>query len=307
MIKKILVTGGAGFIGSHVLEALEKAGSFDITVLDNLSTGSRRYIPSNVPLIEMDVRDSELVPFMKKERFDAVIHLAAQTLVPFSMNHAREDADVNIMGLLNLLEGCRCSGVAQILFSSSAAVYGDNRNLPIQENEPLCPTSFYGLSKATAESYIRLSCRLYGMNGVILRFANVYGERQGENGEGGVISIFARRIISGKGLVVFGNGKQTRDFVYVGDIADVMVRALGYEGIATWNVSTNTKVSLNHLIDVFGKVTGQVPSVSYENPREGDIYDSMLSNAAIRRDLGKSDFTSLESGLLKTMRDLQNR
>jgi UDP-glucose 4-epimerase len=303
-MKKILVTGGAGFIGSHVLEALQSHKDWNVTVLDNLSSGSRSHLTPHVSFIEMDVRDKALRSFMKENKFDAVIHLAAQTMVPYSMAHPEEDADINLMGLLNLLEACRETGVKQFLFSSSAAVYGDNSHLPIHETEPLAPTSFYGLSKATAESYIRLYCSFYGMDGVILRFANVYGERQGENGEGGVISIFARRLAKGQNLMIYGDGNQTRDFIYVGDIADVLVRALGYKGVVTWNVSTNTQVSLNKLIEVFHTVTGREISVSYGPAREGDIYDSMLCNEALSRELGKKDFTSLETGLRKTMQDL---
>lgn len=236
-MKKILVTGGAGFIGSHILEKCSEVPGLSVTVLDNLSSGFKEYVPLSMNLVQMDVRDKALIDFLLQEKFDTVIHLAAQTLVPFSMEYPLVDADINIKGLINLLEGCRKSGVKRIIFSSSAAVYGDNQHLPLTEKEIPAPTSFYGLSKVTAESYIRLYCLLYGMHGIILRFANVYGERQGETGEGGVISIFARLLHEHKPLTVFGDGQQTRDFIYVGDIAETMVRSLSYEGLATLNLS----------------------------------------------------------------------
>ena len=156
-------------------------------------------------------------------------------------------------------------------------------------------------TKVTAESYIRLYCLLYGMHGIILRFANVYGERQGETGEGGVISIFARLLHEHKPLTVFGDGQQTRDFIYVGDIAETMVRSLSYEGLATLNVSTGCKVSLNALLSVMEKLTGQIPSVQYGPRRKGDIRDSVLSHEALQKELGPMTFTSLQDGLSRTL------
>ena len=166
-MKKILVTGGAGFIGSHILEKCSEVPGLSVTVLDNLSSGFKEYVPLSMNLVQMDVRDKALIDFLLQEKFDTVIHLAAQTLVPFSMEYPLVDADINIKGLINLLEGCRKSGVKRIIFSSSAAVYGDNQHLPLTEKEIPAPTSFYGLSKVTAESYIRLYCLLYGMHGII--------------------------------------------------------------------------------------------------------------------------------------------
>jgi UDP-glucose 4-epimerase len=306
-MRKILVTGGAGFIGSHVLEKLRLHGFTDVTVLDSFVSGCRSHIPDGMQVVEMDVRDPQLAAFLAKEHFNCVIHLAAQTQVPYSMQHPEEDADINIMGLLNLLEGCRKSGVSQIIFSSSAAVYGDNPNLPLKEEEPVRPLSFYGLSKAASESYIRLYCHEYSMDGMILRFANVYGERQGESGEGGVISIFTKKIAKGEDLTVFGDGTQTRDFVYAGDIAEVIVKAIGQPGVHVLNVATNTRVSLNELIDLFRKLTNRPLTVHYGPARSGDIFDSELSNEALNKTLGFSHFTELSAGLKKTLEDSLNK
>ena len=255
-MRKILVTGGAGFIGSHVVPALLEQGDCEVTVLDNLSTGKRAYVPKEVPFHLLDIRSRELEEFLLRERFQTVIHLAAQTLVPYSMEHPEADEDLNVAGLVHLLEGCRKSGVEQIIFSSSAAIYGDNQHLPLTETEVPAPTSFYGLSKTVGESYIRLYSQVSGLHHVIFRFANVYGERQGETGEGGVISIFARKIAHKEPVTIFGDGNQTRDFVYAGDIARAMCLAVDYAGNATLNVSTNQEVSLNQLIGVLEKVLG---------------------------------------------------
>lgn len=300
-MKNILVTGGAGFIGSHIVPCLLQHGYTQVTVLDNLSTGSRQHVPAGVELVPMDMCSPELFSFMESRHFTDVIHLAAQTLVPYSMSHPEQDSSENVAGLVHVLEGCRRSGVSRILFSSSAAVYGDNQKLPLLETERPQPTSFYGLTKAIGEAYIRMYCKVFGFSGVIFRFANVYGPRQGESGEGGVISIFAKKLAKGQPVTVFGDGNQTRDFVYVGDIAEAMCHGLEYSGVGTFNVSTNQEVSLNELIRTLEQVSGRKLQVQYGPKRVGDIYASVLSHKAICEELGMTQFTNLETGLSKTM------
>lgn len=303
----ILVTGGAGFIGSHVVALLLKQGYEKVCVLDNLSTGKEENVPAAVPLEVLDIRSPELEAFLQKQQFDVVIHLAAQTMVPFSMAHPDLDEAINISGMVHLLEGCRKSGVKKIIFSSSAAIYGDNQNLPLKETEAPAPTSFYGLTKAAGEQYIRLYEKAFGLKGIIFRFANVYGERQGETGEGGVISIFAQKIAKQEAVSIFGDGNQTRDFVYAGDIARAIVLGVGYEGSGTFNVSTNQEVSLNQLIAALEKVTGKKLQVNYGPVRPGDIYASVLSHQAIVEKLNMTEFTPLEQGLAKTMAYFQRQ
>ncbi|MCD2435534.1 NAD-dependent epimerase/dehydratase family protein [Acidaminococcus sp. NSJ-142] len=303
----ILVTGGAGFIGSHVVALLLKQGYEKVCVLDNLSTGKKENVPAAVPLEVLDIRSPELEAFLQKQQFDVVIHLAAQTMVPFSMAHPDLDEAINISGMVHLLEGCRKSGVKKIIFSSSAAIYGDNQNLPLKETEAPAPTSFYGLTKAAGEQYIRLYEKAFGLKGIIFRFANVYGERQGETGEGGVISIFAQKIAKQEAVSIFGDGNQTRDFVYAGDIARAIVLGVGYEGSGTFNVSTNQEVSLNQLIAALEKVTGKKLQVNYGPVRPGDIYASVLSHQAIVEKLNMTEFTPLEQGLAKTMAYFQRQ
>ena len=300
-MRKILVTGGAGFIGSHVVPALLAKGDCEVVVLDNLSTGRRNHVPEGARFQLMDMRSRELWDFMAREKFQTVVHLAAQTLVPYSMEHPEADEDLNVTGIVHVLEGCRKTGVEQFIFSSSAAIYGDNQNLPLKETEVPAPTSFYGLSKVVGENYIRMYSRCFGLKHIIFRFANVYGERQGETGEGGVISVFARKIAKGEPVTIFGDGNQTRDFVYAGDLARAIVTGIGYDGCATLNVSTNKEVSLNQLIAILEKILGRSMDVQHGPVRPGDIYASVLSHKALVETLGMKEYTDLETGLRRTL------
>jgi len=300
VLVKILVTGGAGFIGSHTVNKLIQEGC-QVIVVDNLSSGRRDNIHPDALLVEMDICNPALVDLFSDFHFDGVIHLAAQTMVPMSLKRPEFDCRVNVRGTVNVLESCRRAGVRRIIFSSSAAVYGNDSPLPIKEDTILAPTSFYGLSKQTAENYISMYSRIFGIESVILRYANVYGERQGENGEGGVVSIFAKRLASGDTLTVFGNGEQTRDFVYAGDVAIANWLALitpNVQGI--FNVSTSVETSINTLINTLFAVTGQKIGLSYKAPRTGDIYRSVLDNSLIQKKLGWRPSVSLEEGLVKT-------
>ncbi len=297
---RILILGGAGFIGSHLVELLNNKSNHEMVVLDNLSSGLRNNIPQNIQFYKMDIRDHELDTVFKKHQFDVVVNLAAQTMVPFSLKQPDVDADINILGLINVLECCRKYSVKRIIFSSSAAVYGNNANVPLTENEPLTPTSFYGISKMVAEHYLRVYHELYGLDGIVLRFANVYGERQGNGGEGGVVSIFSRRIAEGLPLTLFGDGGQTRDFVYAGDIAEAIAAALNAKGSLVLNVSNGIEVSINELINTFAAVSNKHLEVEHDDAREGDIYRSCLDNTALIKALNTAPQTSLQTGLAKT-------
>ena len=190
----------------------------DVVVFDNLSSGSKEHVPAGMELVEGDVCDEAAVDALFADHhFDAVIHLAAQTMVPTSVEQPVLDCRINLEGVLHVLEACRIHGTRHILFSSSAAVYGDNLHIPLKETERLVPTSPYGITKMTTEHYLRVYHELYGMDATVFRFANVYGERQGEKGEGGVVSIFCKLLSQRQGITVFGDGNQTRDFVYAGD------------------------------------------------------------------------------------------
>ena len=298
---EILITGGAGFIGSHILAQLQGRRDMDVVVFDNLSSGSKEHVPAGMELVEGDVCDEAAVDALFADHhFDAVIHLAAQTMVPTSVEQPVLDCRINLEGVLHVLEACRIHGTGHILFSSSAAVYGDNLHIPLKETERLVPTSPYGTTKMTSEHYLRVYHELYGMDATIFRFANVYGERQGEKGEGGVVSIFCKLLSQRQGITVFGDGNQTRDFVYVGDIAQAIIRALPLKGCHTMNVSTGQETSINDLIRSFEKAVGYTVPVQYTAPRTGDILRSVLSNEALKRDLGFVPAMDLEEGIRRT-------
>ena len=301
---KILVTGGAGFIGSHVVEKLiqEKC---QVVIVDNLSTGLLENIHQAAKFIKMDIRSHQLLELFVEEKFDYVIHLAAQTMVHKSLEMPDYDCDVNISGTVNLLEACRKTNVKRLVFSSTAAVYGDVTTLPVLETSPTVPTSFYGLSKLTCENYLALYHKLYGLDYVVLRYANVYGERQGDGGEGGVISIFVRKIHQSEPVVIFGDGSQTRDFIYVGDIASANYQSLlTVHGNQIYNVSTQTEISVNTLTESMGKVAGKAMNKIYSEIREGDIYKSSLSNAAARQQLNWQPSMPFLDGLARTYHSL---
>jgi UDP-glucose 4-epimerase len=298
----ILVTGGAGFIGSHLVRTLQAAGE-QVTVLDNFSTGLLANLPAATKVIEMDVNSPELATVFDAGHFDAVVHLAGQTTVHISMENPSLDGEENVIGSIHVLEQARRHGVQRVIFASTAASYGDvaEDRLPIVESEPLAPMSFYGLSKVTVEHYLHLYQQAFGLGYVVLRFANVYGERQGDGGEGGVISIFAKRLAEGKGLTIYGDGQQTRDFIYAGDVAAGIHAALTTEHVNhTYNLSTQSETSLNELVEILGKVAGRTICPTYQAARPGDIYKSLLANGRARRSLGWEPRVGLQEGLRRT-------
>ncbi|AIF51771.1 SDR family NAD(P)-dependent oxidoreductase [Pelosinus sp. UFO1] len=301
---KVLVTGGAGFIGSHVVDRLIQENC-QVVIIDNLSTGLLENINKAAQFVQMDIRSNQVLDLFVKEKFDYVIHLAAQTMVHKSLEMPDYDCDVNISGTVNLLEACRKTNVKRIVFSSTAAVYGNATNLPVKEATPKGPTSFYGLSKLTCENYLSLYNQVYGLEFMILRYANVYGERQGDGGEGGVISIFARKIHHHQPVTIFGDGSQTRDFIYVGDIANANYQSLlsSYSN-KICNISTQTETSVNTLIEYMAKVAGKTVTRVYAEMREGDIYKSSLSNCAAQEYLNWNPAMPLIEGLSKTYNSL---
>ena len=298
----ILVTGGAGFIGSHLVRRLLAKGE-KVTALDNLSTGLAENLPPEAEFIEMDILDEGLKKVVAAGAFDAIVHLAAQTMVDVSIKDPLFDAQTNLLGTVRVLEAARAANVKRIVFASTAAAYGDVKedDLPVREAQPTEPMSFYGLSKLSVEKYLAMYHQLYGLEYVILRFANVYGERQGDGGEGGVISIFAKAMAEGRDITIYGDGEQTRDFVYAGDIAEGIVAALQTEEVnAAYNLSTQTETSLRELVSLLSEICGREIVPKYGSERDGDNYKSMLSNSRARRGLGWQPEISLADGLRRT-------
>lgn len=299
---KVLITGGAGFIGSHLVRRLLANGDEPVSV-DNLSTGLRENLPEEVRLIVMDVHDAEFLPLCRKAQFDAAVHLAGQTMVNSSIEDPMNDAKENILGGIQVLEAAKCCGMKRVIFASTAAAYGDvaEDDLPVRESQKPCPMSFYGLSKVTMEHYLKLYHEICGLEYVILRFANVFGERQGDSGEGGVISIFTKRIAEGKDITIYGDGEQTRDFVYAGDVASGIVAALHTKNTNTvYNLSTRTETSIRQLVTHLSHIAGRRIVPNYAAPRPGDIYRSMLDNLRAYRGLGWKPETGLEEALRRT-------
>jgi len=301
---KVLVTGGAGFIGSHIADLLVEQ-QFEVVVLDDLSSGCREHVPAQARFIQLDVCSDAIAELFAQEKFDAVIHQAAQTMVTRSITDPALDSRINIQGSVNLLEACRATGVKKFIFASTAAVYGDTDVLPVIEETPLNPKSFYGLSKFTAENYIRMYHAYGELQYTILRYANVFGERQGDGGEGGVVSIFSRAIQQGQELCVHGTGEQTRDFIYVKDVAAANLAALrAPETCGTFNVSTQQETSVNRLTSLLGKAVGITPCVSHGPVRDGDIFRSALSNQRLREKLAWQPRYSVADGLRAMHRNL---
>lgn len=297
---KVLVTGGAGFIGSHVVEAYIAAGH-SVTVVDDLSSGKREYVPAGVTFYQMDIRDLELGRVFEVEQPDVVNHQAAQVSVPKAVVDPVHDASVNVAGLVNVLEQARRHGVRKVIFASSCAVYGDPNELPVHEEHPVSPLSPYGQSKWTGEHYLALYHRLYGLNFTTLRYANVYGPRQDPFGEAGVITIFVEQMLASMPVTIDGDGDQTRDFVFVGDVATANLRALDRGDHSTYNISAGRAVSINNLFEILRDLAGYHHEPRHGPPRPGDIRHSVLDPARAKRELDWCPTMPLEDGLKRTI------
>lgn len=304
---KILVTGGAGFIGSHLVEALIENGH-TVGVLDNLSAGRLSHLHPDARFYEGDIKDHDFDKSFGRFAPNIVFHLAAQVDVQTSLKRPAFDADVNITGTLRVLEACKEYGLAKLVYASSAAVYGYPEFLPVSEEHRIQPLSFYGISKHTPEHYIRTFSELYGLDYTVLRYANVYGERQDAHGEGGVVSIFTNRLLKGETPVIYGDGEQTRDFIYVKDVVAANLAALQRGGKGIYNVSGNRRTSVNALLRLMCDISGTPFAPEYRDARTGDIVHSCLDNARAKRDLDWEPMVSLVDGLKATIdyvRDLQ--
>lgn len=295
----ICVTGGAGFIGSHLVDRLIKEGH-RVQVIDNLSSGLREFVNPKAEFVELDIRDAKILDVFQNFQPDYVFHEAAQTVVGESMVNPTEDCDINLMGLLNLLQASVKVGVKKFLMPSSAAVYGDLETLPLTEELQGIPRSCYGLTKLTTEGYLRIYEESFGLPYICYRYANVYGPRQGNGGEGGVISIFCEQVAKGETLVVYGDGTQTRDFVYVDDVVEANLLGLRDDVTGIINVSTGTGISLNDLMSTLEEITNTTINREYKEPRIGDIKHSLLSTEKASQVLGYAPTWFLRDGLEKT-------
>jgi len=298
---KILVTGGAGFIGSQIAQAYLDGGH-DVTILDDLSTGRNRNVPAGSRLIHRDIREADLNVLFANSRFEIVNHHAAQIEVTHSVQDPSFDASVNILGTLRLLQCCRVYGIRKFIFASSGgAIYGECERLA-QESDPPRPESPYGISKAAAEAYIRFYGRTHHLPYTILRYANVYGPRQDPKGEAGVISVFIRKLLADKAVTVYGTGHQERDYVFVGDVVAANLAALAKGENGTYNISTQTAVSVNTLVRKLSTFRRLIQPPNHAPARPGEIERSVLNASLALKQLGWRPTHSLEQGLEETWR-----
>ena len=293
---RAIVTGGAGFIGSHVVDALV-AQDAEVAVVDSLVHGSKDNVPAAAELHVRDIREP-LDDVFDAVRPEAVFHLAAQADVRVSVEHPVEDAEVNVLGTVRILESARKHG-AQVVFSSTGgAIYGDCTR-PAPEDSPCEPLSPYGTAKLAGEEYLRAFNRLYGTRHIALRYGNVYGPRQDPHGEAGVVAIFLGALLRGEPARIFGDGSQTRDYVYVGDVARATISTIGHEG-GVFNVGTGRETSVTELYELCARVAGSDMSAEHAPARLGELQRSYLDTTLAAETLGFSAMVDIEDGLRST-------
>ncbi len=297
---KILVTGGAGFIGSNLVDKLISS-DYDVVVIDDLSTGKVENLNEKAKLYKMDICDKDILEVFEKEKFDIVYHMAAQIDIQKSIKDPINDAMVNIIGTINILEACRKSNVKKIIYSSTAAIYGNPNHLGIDENHYKEPISFYGASKLSPEYYISIYSKSYNLDYTILRYSNVYGIRQDKNGEGGVVSIFLDKMMNYENVTIFGDGSSTRDYIYVEDVVDANINSIEYGNREIFNIGTGKYTSVINLFNIMRDIANKDIGVVFEDERLEDIKDSYFEiNKSSSMLNWKSKFC-LEYGLRKTI------
>ena len=299
----ILVTGGAGFIGSHIVDAYLNLGH-SVSVVDDLSTGRRENVNPRATFYQVDIRNNdEIKRVFSGASFDLVNHHAAQMDVRKSVEEPAFDASVNIVGLLNLLECCVKSSVVRFVFASSGgAIYGEQDYFPADEQHPTRPISPYGVAKLASEQYLYCYRSVYGLESVCLRYANVYGPRQNPEGEAGVVAIFASKMLSNSDPLINGDGKQTRDYVFVGDVVVANVLALELRTSDIFNIGTGKETDVNQLFRHLRNATGAKCDERHGPAKKGEQLRSVLSHAKISKTLNWEPKVSLEDGLSLTAR-----
>ena len=296
---KTLVTGGAGFIGSHIVDALLASGH-DVAVVDDLSRGRRSQVAAAARLHVVDVRTAELHDVLREERPEVVFHQAAQIDVRRSVSEPLLDTEINVLGMVNLLQACVGAGVRRVVFASSGgAIYGDTEQIPTPEDHPALPASLYGAAKLCAEAYGGVYAQLYGLEFVSLRYANVYGPRQDPHGEAGVVAIFARKLLDDEVPVINGDGTQSRDYVHVGDVvrANLLAAAADRSALGAYNIGTGRETDVNELFASLRRACGVATEAMHGPGKPGEQRRSCLDASRAQKMLGWVPQVSLDDGL----------
>ena len=297
---KILVTGGAGFIGSHLVDALVARGE-EVHVLDDLSSGKREYLNPKAQFTEVDIRTAAAQDAVRAFQPEVIFHLAAQKSVPESLKHPRKDADINLVGLCNLLEVLPGSNLKKFIFvSTGGAMYGDDATLPAAEDQPAQPSSPYGISKYASEMYLDVWSKLHNFQATVLRPANVFGPRQDPFGEAGVIAILAKRAVEEQPMRVFGSGTHTRDYVYVADVVQAFLKVLDGSVVGTFNIGSGKEISVLDIIQHLSTVVGADLPRDHQPEVVGEMERSALDATKARATFGWKPAVSLEDGIRRT-------
>jgi len=296
-MSKILITGGAGFIGSHLADKLIEQGH-QVVIVDNLSTGKKENINSKAKFYQIDISDAELLDIFKEEELEVVFHLAAQIDIRKSVADPIEDAKTNILGSLNLLENCKKFNIKKVVFiSTGGAIYGDTTIVPTPEEYSALPVSPYGVAKLSVEKYLNYYYKFFGLNYVALRLANVYGPRQDPLGEAGVIAIFCNKLLKNEQPIIYGDGKQTRDYIFVDDVVNAGILALKQDKIGIFNVGTEKETSVNELFQKLTEVMDLKIEPIYNPSREGEQQRSCLDCSKIKKEFGWEPNYDLKKGI----------
>lgn len=297
----VLVTGGAGFIGSHIVDRCVQEGH-QVSVIDDLSTGKKRNVNRDAVFYKMDISSARVDRVFRNERPVVLVHMAAQMNVRRSTEDPRFDAQVNILGTINLLEHAVKHGVRKVVFASSGGtVYGEQEAFPASESHPLQPLSPYGISKLTCEYYLKYFEYVAGVKRVALRFANVYGPRQNPEGEAGVVAIFTQKMLRGEQPLINGNGMQTRDYVYIGDVLEAVMRCLHPEVAGIYNVGTGQETTVNTIFSELKTLTNSNCKEIHGPAKTGELERSALDAGKLSKDTGWEPGTSLAEGLKETV------
>jgi UDP-glucose 4-epimerase len=296
----ILVTGGAGFIGSNVVDRYIGLGH-KVVIIDNLSSGKKENINPKAIFYKIDIRDKKVEEVFKKHRFDMINLHAAQMDVRKSVEDPINDADINVIGLLNMLQNAIKYKVKKVIYiSSGGVVYGQPKKMPPKEDYPFDPESPYGVTKTVGEFYIRYYAKVYGLKFTALRYSNVYGPRQNPHGEAGVVAIFSNRLLKNEHINIFGDGSQTRDYVYVGDVVEANVLALIKGNNESFNIGTGKRTSVNELYLKLSKITNSKKKLEYMPARKGELAENYLNAKKAKDQLGWVPKVKIDAGLKKT-------